>query len=113
MSYNREWYLSNKDRVDLRNRKWRKKNPDKIKLFNFKTKLKLYYNLSYFEYKELLEKQNSTCAICNKVDKLVVDHCHSTLKVRGLLCNNCNLGLGQFKESPELLNKALNYLNDT
>lgn len=113
MAYNREYYLNNKSKHDLRNRKWRKQNPDKIKLFSFKTKLKANYNLSYAEYTTLLETQNNACAICSRVDKLVIDHCHLTSKVRGLLCSTCNLGLGHFKYSTPLLNKAINYLNDT
>lgn len=51
------------------------------------------------------------CLICGKeADNLVTDHCHSTFKVRGKLCNNCNLGLGHFKDDPMLLEFAKIYL---
>lgn len=50
------------------------------------------------------------CLICGEETKLVTDHCHSTLKVRGKLCNNCNLGLGHFKDDPMLLEFAKIYL---
>lgn len=54
------------------------------------------------------------CAICNTTtDKLVVDHCHKTNKVRGVLCNSCNLGLGKFKDSVKLLEAATLYLADS
>lgn len=58
--------------------------------------------------------QQAKCAICDtKPDKypgLVVDHCHTTGKVRGLLCTKCNLGLGHFKDNKEALAKAALYL---
>lgn len=58
-----------------------------------------------------LEKQKS-CAICGKPPRarLQIDHNHKTGKYRGLLCDNCNIGLGHFKDSPELLRKAIDYL---
>ena len=75
------------------------------------------YNMSLEDYDELLSKQNGVCAICGRVDsgidsrpKLYVDHNHSTLKVRGLLCASCNYGLGYFKDNPDLLLKAYEYL---
>ncbi len=50
------------------------------------------------------------CVICGDSTELVVDHCHSTNKVRGMLCGSCNLGLGKFKDDPELLEFARIYL---
>jgi hypothetical protein len=50
------------------------------------------------------------CVICGKEENLVTDHCHSTLIVRGRLCQNCNLGLGHFKDDPMLLEFARMYL---
>ncbi len=59
----------------------------------------------------LFEVQHGKCAICNKTKKLLhVDHCHETGKVRGLLCYNCNNGLGRFKDNIEFLKTAINYL---
>lgn len=76
------------------------------------------YNFTYTQYEEMFDKQGGKCAICesrignSKTGRLFVDHCHDTLKVRGLLCSNCNHGLGQFKDSPKLLQKAINYLTN-
>lgn len=81
--------------------------------------LKRTYKITLEEWYDMFDKQNSLCAICNqegfKLDPasanlLVVDHCHTTGKVRGLLCHNCNRGLGLFKDDRERLLKALAYL---
>ena len=71
------------------------------------------YGLSKDEYLLLFEKQNNCCAICNisfDVKRAVVDHCHNTGRVRGLLCNECNTLLGMAKENDQVLIKAAEYL---
>ena len=50
------------------------------------------------------------CVICGSSEKLVVDHCHTTNQIRGMLCNHCNRGLGHFRDNPELLEFARIYL---
>lgn len=50
------------------------------------------------------------CIICGSQENLVVDHCHKTNIVRGMLCNHCNRGLGHFKDDPQLLEFARIYL---
>jgi predicted Fe-S protein YdhL (DUF1289 family) len=70
------------------------------------------------EYETLLEKQNGVCAICGisaeeLTKKLIVDHNHETLKVRGLLCWSCNSGLGFFKDNQAHLAMAIEYLVKT
>lgn len=50
------------------------------------------------------------CVICGSDENLVVDHCHKTNVIRGMLCNHCNRGLGHFRDDPELLEFARIYL---
>ena len=79
-----------------------------------KDNLKYRYGITEEQYDQMLEKQNHTCAICNeKPEKnLAVDHCHTTGEVRGLLCMNCNKGLGMFKEDENRIIKAAEYIKN-
>lgn len=73
------------------------------------------YGLEPEQYSDFLEKQGWKCAICKTPIGLEktghVDHCHSTNKVRGILCFLCNTGLGKFKDNVEILEEAIRYLN--
>lgn len=75
------------------------------------TNLMRNYNITIEEYNKLLEEQEGKCAIC---DKLMVephlDHDHSTGKIRALLCQQCNMGIGMFGDDPDLVVKAAAYL---
>lgn len=72
------------------------------------------YGLSWGEYHAILDAQERRCAICDRphaiAGPLVVDHDHDSGKVRGLLCHECNLGLGKFRDRPDLLAEASDYL---
>lgn len=70
------------------------------------------YGLSLKEYNELIIQQNNQCAICKIIFETTpyVDHCHSTGRVRGLLCSKCNFGIGQFNDDINLLLQAIEYL---
>lgn len=84
--------------------------------------LKSRYNITYEIYEQMLKDCNYQCPICNyehkevpekfarKRGRLAVDHDHTTGKVRGLLCHQCNKAIGLFRESPEVLKKAIVYL---
>lgn len=80
-------------------------------------KLKRTYGISYQEYLTILEVQQNSCAICG-VDQedvsraFAVDHCHDTGKIRGLLCSNCNTGIGNLRDDVGLLQRAIEYLNN-
>jgi hypothetical protein len=65
------------------------------------------------DYQRLHKAQGGVCAICNFIPlrrPLVVDHDHTTGEVRGLLCSQCNLGLGLFRDEPDYLTQAKEYL---
>lgn len=72
------------------------------------------YNLTKDEYFLKLDNQNHKCSICLRVlinkKETHVDHCHTTGKVRDILCSNCNHILGAVKEDIEYLNKIIDYL---
>lgn len=81
-----------------------------------KSHLKNKYDLSTEDYNKLFDNQCGYCYICltNQKDlnkRLAVDHCHKTGKIRALLCSNCNLALGQMKDSTFLLQRMIEYLN--
>lgn len=77
------------------------------------------YGLTLEQYDQMNKDQNGLCKLCNRESKnfwgtkLAVDHCHITGKVRGLLCDKCNKGLGQFEDNIEVLQKAIEYLKKT
>lgn len=76
-------------------------------------RLKSIYNITIEEYNDLLLDQNGRCKICNNEStarKLAVDHCHITGKVRGLLCNKCNMAIGLLFENEEIMLSALMYV---
>jgi hypothetical protein len=52
------------------------------------------------------------CVICGATERLLIDHCHDKERVRGVLCHWCNLGLGHFKDDPELLEMAAQYVRE-
>lgn len=69
------------------------------------------YGMTARQYLLLVIDQGQQCAICRRQGvQLVVDHSHETGEVRGLLCHDCNLGLGRFKDSQALLARAACYL---
>ena len=61
------------------------------------------------DLKEIIETIKE-CVICGSEEDLVVDHCHKTNTIRGMLCNHCNKGLGHFRDDPDLLEFARIYL---
>lgn len=78
------------------------------------------YGITYDKYEAMLKEQRGLCALCKTEGfvmckdrhklKLVVDHCHSTGVVRGLLCHNCNRALGLFKDNLETIANSMEYL---
>jgi hypothetical protein len=76
--------------------------------------LKQNWGLTLQQYDDMLEKQGNCCAICKTDDfgktRGAIDHDHITGKIRGILCNNCNNGLGRFKDDIDNLKQAIIYL---
>lgn len=87
------------------------RNPRKHK----NNQLLIKFGITIEDYEAMLKAQNGLCAICKTPNKdgraLAVDHCHKTLKKRGLLCGNCNRGIGNLQECPAILFAAIQYLN--
>ena len=89
---------------------------NKVKLEAKKRILKHRYSIDYDTYTKMYDDQDGKCKICGDIKDLggngglLVDHCHQTIEVRGLLCNNCNSGLGKFKDNEELLMRAIEYI---
>jgi hypothetical protein len=107
----RKYYQSHKEQSRISRKKWRDEHKEENKNRN----LQLNYGITLEEYRKLFQEQNGVCAICGKLElikwkSLSVDHNHSTNKVRGLLCNHCNTGLGKFKDNIITLEKAIEYL---
>lgn len=73
-----------------------------------------HYGISPEEYESFWTTQEGKCAICVTIlerDRSThIDHCHTTKKIRGLLCSRCNQGLGLFQEDPERFRRAVSYL---
>jgi hypothetical protein len=87
-----------------------KRNPERFRRNNDRHTAKRL-NLSLEEYYQL--REINSCQICGKKRgsiNLPIDHCHTTGKIRGVLCNKCNFGLGYFDDSVEKLNMAIEYL---
>jgi hypothetical protein len=69
------------------------------------------YGITVEEYETMLARQSGMCKICKSNEVQVIDHCHSSKKVRGLLCTPCNLMLGNAKDSVDTLKAAVLYLS--
>jgi hypothetical protein len=75
--------------------------------------LKRMYGITNTIYEAMYEAQDGRCGICSEPHRrLVVDHDHDSGRVRGLLCRKCNAAIGQLKDNPVLLRRALSWLED-
>lgn len=95
-----------RDCTKEKHKQWHKENPSFALLRN--------YGITLEEKLAMITKQSNCCAICKEkfgaMKHTHVDHCHTTGKIRGILCNHCNRGLGSFKDSPKLLQRAIHYV---
>lgn len=112
----RAYRAANRDKLRELGRKYyreRRKFSPSIRKYT----LKSAHGMTVGQYEEMLSKQGGVCAICYSKDTarkdqkhFSVDHCHKTGRIRGLLCNLCNTGLGHFRDSTDILSRAISYL---
>ncbi len=116
------WVKANFDHDNARNKAYNREHAHIIR----GNKIKIYWpgtdwQQAMTNYKIMRDKQNGVCALCNRPEKrqhavtgttwdLAIDHCHETGRVRGLLCNACNRGLGLLGDKIDTLEKVLAYL---
>jgi hypothetical protein len=85
--------------------------------------IKHNYGITLDQYDAMVVSQGGVCAICNNpetmldyqtkaVKSLAIDHCHSTNRVRGLLCQACNVAIGRFKDDVSVMEKAIQYIKN-
>ena len=82
-----------------------------------KSDLSRRYNISVAVYEALMEGCDRRCMICRRTEEecgttLCIDHDHDTGKIKGVCCDFCNRGLGMFRDNPELLRRAAEYIED-
>lgn len=97
-------------------------SPEQQAAYGREWTLRRKFGITGEDFARMLAAQGGVCAVCKKpethtypsgkVKELAVDHCHDTNVVRGLLCFNCNQGIGRFKDDPALLRAAADYLHD-
>jgi hypothetical protein len=107
LDYKKAHWAAHKTEINAARRLKHKNNPDKAKDSHLKK-----YGITLADYNAMLAQQNRACAICPRQSSrtLAVDHCHVTGRVRRLLCNRCNVGLGNFDDDPVLVLSAAAYL---
>lgn len=119
------WRAKNRAKVTENNRLYKKRHPEKTREQKLKDSKKYYrktgwknrilkrYGLDHTAFESMKLEQKNRCAICNKEEvELHIDHCHKTGKIRGLLCQKCNTGIGLLGDDLLILNKAVKYLNE-
>lgn len=105
------YYDANRDELLANEKAWREANPEKLRDGWLVKK----FGITAAEYDQMVMARCGSCDICGepatpRKKSLAVDHDHDTGAVRGLLCSNCNTGIGNLRDDPELLNRAVAYL---
>lgn len=108
-----------KERLRQNSVRWRANNQEKQQIQRHASNLRVKYELTIEQYLALSLECKGLCNICGEPEtrvikgtlaKLCVDHCHKSGEIRGLLCNDCNVGLGKFKDNVRSLERAIAYL---
>jgi hypothetical protein len=107
-------YLKHIDERKIKAKIWREKNKEEIAINHKKNWYFKKYGITLEERNNRIQSQNNKCMICGEEFKysknIHVDHDHKTGKLRDMLCDYCNGGLGLFRDNVETLQKAINYL---
>lgn len=106
----RKWQKNNKDKIKIATKRYYENNKNKVLFSAIERK----YGITEVQYKEMMNNQKGVCFTCGETNgkkKLVVDHCHNTSKIRGLLCDSCNRSIGLLRENVNTLNNIINYLS--
>jgi hypothetical protein len=134
----KKWQKANPEKASAASRAWREANPDRVKALNnawrakqtpealseydrkqYRRYRRAHYLISKFgitedQYETMIIAQDGHCATCPQIDlpeqRLAVDHNHKTGKIRALLCDKCNRGIGYFDENPTHLRAMADYL---
>ena len=113
VKYHKAYRMENREKRNERLKKWGRENPGKKRAQKYRHR----YGIDIKDYEDLLLSQESCCAICKSKDKgrkgakyFVIDHCHDSGKVRGLLCHKCNVILGYAEDGIDRLQSAIEYL---
>ena len=98
---------------------YNQKERNKSAIYHRERILKHRHGITIEDYNQLLLKQNGKCAICGSItpnrknrQNFCVDHDHKTGKIRGLLCEKCNRGIGMLQDDPVILQQAIDYLKN-
>ena len=111
--YQRRYKQAHQERVRAAGLAWYRRNREKVLVKHRRRQLEALYGMTISEYSLLLTHQEGKCAICRResaTQHLAVDHDHKTGKIRGLLCNTCNLALGHLGKNPAWLLTAIQYV---
>lgn len=108
----RAYNAANADKLRVHRRTYKAKNKERCAELTRKSQLKTKYGMTPAEYEAMRTEQGGRCAICHQERELVVDHCHAAKRVRKLLCDDCNRGIGCFRDDPERLRQAADYLDE-
>lgn len=111
------WQAANLEKALAYKKQYREATREKYRYYWRKRDLKRKFGMTTEDYGNMLLGQDGLCAICWKPAEsnrdFAVDHCHVSGKIRGLLCQPCNVSIGQFHDDPNLLLRASAYLKET
>jgi hypothetical protein len=111
--WRKKYYEANKDEAKERGKRWCDSHREHRQKYSKTYKLKTLYGITQEDRNKIIEFQKGICPVCHDIldgIKSCVDHNHVTNKVRGILCNNCNLLLGSSRDNISILESAIEYL---